>query len=167
MGSTTSRPSEGLRIREAVRAVLLDEADRILLVRFEFPGASRWALPGGGIEVGETAADALRRELAEELGLTDPPIGPVVWTRLHIVPFVNGQFDGQREIVHLVRTAGFEPRPQLDWVRLNAEYLFELRWWTLPEIERSAAHFVPEHLAGHLADLLRDGPPPQPLDVGV
>ncbi|MFM7686187.1 MAG: NUDIX domain-containing protein, partial [Actinomycetota bacterium] len=45
--------TDGLRIRDAVRALVLDPDDRILMVRFEFPDAgTRWALPGGGIEPG-------------------------------------------------------------------------------------------------------------------
>ena len=46
-------PAAGLRIREAVRALVIDPDHRVLLVRFEFPTATRWALPGGGLEPGE------------------------------------------------------------------------------------------------------------------
>jgi 8-oxo-dGTP diphosphatase len=161
-------PAAGLRIRTAVRALLLDAAERVLLVRFVFPsGEVRWALPGGGVEPGETFDDALHRELVEELGLHDVVIGPLVWTRTHIIPMIGGLFDGQRDHVHLVRTAAFEPQPTLTWEQLNAEFVFELRWWTLDEIRAADVQFVPATLAGHLADLLSDGPPAEPLDVGV
>jgi 8-oxo-dGTP pyrophosphatase MutT (NUDIX family) len=162
-------PTAGLRIRTAARALLLDPADRVLLVRFVFPsGDVRWALPGGGVEAGETLADAVRRELIEEVGLDDAEIGPVVWLRTHIIPFVNGEFDGQRDHVHLVRAAAFEPRPALTWAQLNAEFVFELRWWTLAEIAAATdVRFVPAALGEHLAALLADGPPVEPLDVGV
>ena len=59
-----------LRIRPAARAIVLDPDDRILLVRFQFPHGTFWATPGGGIEPGETPEEAVRRELAEEAGLT-------------------------------------------------------------------------------------------------
>lgn len=48
-------------------AVIDDGAGRILVVRKA--GTSRFMLPGGKIEPAETPMDALRRELAEELGL--------------------------------------------------------------------------------------------------
>jgi 8-oxo-dGTP pyrophosphatase MutT (NUDIX family) len=160
-------PAAGLRIRQAVRALLLDPDDRVLLVRFEFPTATRWALPGGGLEPGEDHVEALRRELEEEVGLLDAVIGPQIWHRLHIVPFLNGEFDGQRERIHLVRCAAFEPEPRLSWEQMNAEFVHELRWWTVSDIAGSDAHFVPTGLHMLIATLLRDGPPNQSIDVST
>jgi ADP-ribose pyrophosphatase YjhB (NUDIX family) len=42
---------------------------RVLLCRQEKPGKQYWLLPGGGVDAGETLAEALRRELREELGI--------------------------------------------------------------------------------------------------
>jgi 8-oxo-dGTP diphosphatase len=163
----TTEPAGDLRIREAVRAVLIDPDDRILLVRFEFPTATRWALPGGGLEPGESHIDALQRELDEEAGLSDAVIGPQIWSGLHIVPFLNGAFDGQRERIFLVRSAAFDAQPRLSWAQMNAEFVHELRWWTLDEIAASDAVFVPNDLHTLLTTLLRDGPPDDPIDVSV
>jgi 8-oxo-dGTP diphosphatase len=168
----TSRPDgeapdpAGLRIREAVRALVLDPADRVLLVRFEFPDGTRWALPGGGVEPGETDHDALHRELAEELGLTDAVIGPHVWDRVHVIPFLDGKWDGQRERIYVVRTAAFEPTPHLSWDELHAEHLFELRWWPVQDLPADLP-VAPRQLHAHLQSLLRDGPPNRPVDVGI
>lgn len=161
----------GLRIRQAVRALVVDGHQRILLVRFEFPEITVWATPGGGMEPGETELDTLARELDEELGLTDVEVGPHIWNRTHVIPFFDGQFDGQQDRYHLVRVAaGFEPRPRLSWEQLNAERIFELRWWTLDELHGPLpdhTRFAPQRLAGLVADLLTTGPPPVPLDTGV
>ena len=157
----------GLRIREAVRALVIDPSHRMLLVRFEFPNGTRWALPGGGIDDGESHTDALRRELTEEIGLADPPIGAHLWNRLHIVAFINGLFDGQRESIYEVRVpAAFQPVPAFTWEQLNAELVFELRWWTLDELDASDVVTAPSELRRLARELIAVGPPPSPVDVG-
>ena len=49
-------------------AVIRDDEGRVLRIRRRDTG--RWGLPGGGIEFGETPADAVVREAFEETGFT-------------------------------------------------------------------------------------------------
>jgi ADP-ribose pyrophosphatase YjhB (NUDIX family) len=52
-------------------AALVRDGDRILLVEEQeaTDAVATWMLPGGRVEIGETAEQALRRELLEETGL--------------------------------------------------------------------------------------------------
>ena len=53
-----------------VGAVVRDDRGRLLLVRRGTePAKGRWSVPGGRIEPGETAVEAVVRELVEETGL--------------------------------------------------------------------------------------------------
>ena len=166
---TEADQNSELRIRPAARALVLTPSKHILLVRFEFPAGTRWALPGGGLDDGEDHMTALRRELIEEVGLHNPEIGPHIWTREHRIPFINGQWDGQREHIHLVQVPEiFEPQPALDWDTLNAEYLFELRWWHIDEIaSASETTFVPAGLHAHSIDIIENRIPSSPINVEV
>jgi 8-oxo-dGTP diphosphatase len=60
-------------------SALLRWHGRVLLCRHEKPGREYWLLPGGGVNSGESLAEALQRELAEELGIDEdvPVEGPV------------------------------------------------------------------------------------------
>ena len=79
--------------RLRVAAVVVKE-DSILLVRHEKDAASYWLLPGGGVDFGESLAEALRREVREETCL-DVRVGDLVLASDSIAP------DGSRHVVNL------------------------------------------------------------------
>jgi 8-oxo-dGTP diphosphatase len=167
----------GLRIRQAVRALLLTPASEVLLVRFEFPTHQVWAMPGGGLDPGEDHLTALHRELAEETGLVGADVGPHIWTREHVIPFLDGRYDGQRDQIHLVHTDRFDAVPAIGWDQMRAERVHEMRWWDADEIsshaeriatgDASAVGFAPGSFAVMLRQLIDGGLPAEPLITGV
>lgn len=55
-------------------AVATDDTGRLLVIRRgHAPAAGTWSIPGGRVEPGETDAEALIREMAEETGLRVAP----------------------------------------------------------------------------------------------
>jgi 8-oxo-dGTP pyrophosphatase MutT (NUDIX family) len=56
------------KIRLGCSAAIFDKSGRILLTRRADNG--QWCLPGGGMEPGESAAEACEREVLEETGLS-------------------------------------------------------------------------------------------------
>jgi 8-oxo-dGTP pyrophosphatase MutT (NUDIX family) len=85
-----------------VRGVVLDGDDKVFLVRHSY--VAGWHLPGGGVEVGETFLEALRRELIEEgrIELTGAPVlhglffNGHVSRRDHVAVYVVRQFRQDR-----------------------------------------------------------------------
>lgn len=150
--------------RAAARALVLDRHDRVLLVQFrDEEGQVWWATPGGGIDGGESAEAAIRRELVEEAGLVDFELGPEIGRREHVFAWL-GRILRQRERIFLVRVEEHEPAPTAD---LPAEQVFAVRWWTPAELDSATETLVPARLAQFVGELLADGPPAGPIDVGV
>lgn len=72
------------RPRLAVRAAILDEGGRLLVVN-AYPGRSSdlWCLPGGGVEPGQSLPGNLIREVAEETGLAITVGAPFLVNEFH------------------------------------------------------------------------------------
>ena len=130
--------------RAAARALVLDADDRVLLVEYARPteGRSWWGTPGGGIDPGEDHQAAVRRELAEEIGLHDFELGPLLYEHIGEFPWAKVLYR-QRNTTYLVRVHAHEPRPTID---LEAEGVRSMRWWTLAELEASQEDFAPHDL---------------------
>ncbi len=163
---TEPASSTPLRLRAAARAILLDPDDRVLLVRFRLPNGSIWALPGGGLEPGESHRHAAHREVAEETGLPhDELIGPV-WIRTAVFSLPGFDHDGQREEYFVARATGTVIAPSMTAAELEAERLAGAAWWSVDDILASTEAFAPRAMGPLLAALLVDGPPPEPLLIG-
>ncbi|MEP6812451.1 MAG: NUDIX domain-containing protein [Actinomycetota bacterium] len=139
--------STGLPWRLGVRALVLDREGRTILLRYGNEYSTWWIPPGGGKRPGESDEQALRRELDEELGLSDFEVGPLLWQREQWFRDEPGHC-GQRENVYLVRVDAFEPAPELD---LAAEGCHELRWLSADEVAELPTR--PEDLAERLKRL--------------
>ena len=104
-----------------VRAVVLDDKNRVFLIRHTY--VAGWHLPGGGVETGETAEEAMRRELHEEacIRVEGEPIthgvfyNPRVSKRDHVVVYVIRSFVMEREKQpdREIAEAGFFPLDSL------------------------------------------------------
>ncbi|MFF0526201.1 NUDIX hydrolase [Actinomadura nitritigenes] len=162
-----------MKLRCSVRAIVLDEEDRVLLCRFVFPEEAGevvvWAAPGGGVEDGETPLAALRRELREEVGLAVGADPPHVWHQEVIGPGYAAGHDGVINDYFVVRTASFRPRGSMSDDELAGEHIVGFRWWRLEDIarHRGSEVFSPRDLAALLGALITGGLPDAPVQLGL
>ncbi len=117
--------------RQGIYGLVLNSSDQVLLV---FKRNSKmWDFPGGGIDDGETMEQAIRREVLEELGISDIKI-------LHISEITN-KYDwpesekeknfnkkgiwklGQEQHFAVLKYLGADSE-----IKLQDEELLELKW---------------------------------------
>ena len=146
-------PDSGtLPLREAGRVIVLDPEDRVLLFRYEDPppNGAHWSTPGGGLDAGEDFADGARRELTEETGWTDVPLGPQVFEQTIVMDYA-GRMVRQHEVFFPARV-GATRRKLGDVAAMHeSDGIAAARWWTAAEIDAAAEDIWP----AELADLVR------------
>lgn len=116
--------------RVAVRIVLLDQSDRVLL--FEGRDLSDtgdtvrfWFTAGGGVDEGESFEGAAERELLEETGQSGLSL---------IGPFHSREFD----FLTALSDHG--------WTELEQAAMTTWRWWSTEELVTEGVHYFPENL---------------------
>lgn len=156
----------GERHRRAARVLIVDDADRVLLLRWEPRDTGpAWLVPGGGIEPGETVVEAARRELAEEIGLTGVEVGPTVLTRQWTTP-PGHRHRSQRESWRLVRVTNYRPPPVEQLPEAVVEGITETRWVTMDELEATIGESAPE-MVEPIRSIVRDGVPDRPFGLNA
>jgi 8-oxo-dGTP diphosphatase len=114
--------SPGTKSVRLVAAALILRGEEVLICqrRPDQPMALKWEFPGGKMEPGESAEQALKRELEEELGI-DATIGTRV-TRMRHTYRSGGVVDLQFFVVH--QYAG----------ELTNRIFHDMRWCSLREL---------------------------------
>ncbi|HTU75385.1 MAG TPA: NUDIX domain-containing protein [Trebonia sp.] len=145
--------------RHAGRVITVDPQGRVLLFRYDDPPPSgvHWATPGGGLEPGEDYHAGAARELREETGWDDVPVGaevPGVAGWRVILQKEAGSFFRQYERFFLARVT--QPRrPVSDVDGMHAsDGIRGVHWWTLEELEATQDVVYPAGLADVLRRLL-------------
>jgi ADP-ribose pyrophosphatase YjhB (NUDIX family) len=117
----------------AASAVVVDQDGGILLHRRT--DNELWSIPGGGMEIGETIAETVVREVAEETGLEVEPERLVgIYTNpRHVTAYDDGEVRQQFSICFACRIVGGQ---LLD----RADESLEVGFFTPEEIERMPMH---------------------------
>ena len=154
--------------RPAARVVLLDRERQIFLVKGSDPmrpeKGTWWEIPGGGIERGESSADAAKRELYEECGFKNAVVGPCIWTQYVEFDFAMYHFKSD-ERIHLAETeesAEWDPK---GLEALEAAAFEEGRWWALEDLLASEEQTLPERLREFLPQIINGDLPESPIDI--
>jgi 8-oxo-dGTP pyrophosphatase MutT (NUDIX family) len=143
-------------VRPTSRLLVLDEQERLLLMRTKAPdtsGASRWITPGGGVDPGEDHAQAAVRELLEETGQVVTDVGAVVRVDDFEVPWDAADHTHGHAEFFVVRLPHFEVVDD-GWTDDERVDILESRWWSLSELESTTEPVEPADLATLLRSVL-------------
>lgn len=132
-------------------AAVRDDAGRLLLIHKVDNGF--WALPGGGMDLGESIADAAVREVAEETGLAVEVTGLVgIYTDPgHVMAYDDGEVRQEFSVCFHARVLSGEPRE-------DGSETKEVRWVEPADVASLSIH---PSMRRRIDDALADRPTPQ------
>jgi 8-oxo-dGTP pyrophosphatase MutT (NUDIX family) len=129
--------------RETARIMLVDEKNRIFLLKTHFDPEvglpPRWLTPGGGIDSGETTLEAAVRELREETGLRVNPddLGEPVLVGSGRWDWADGiSFHTYTDTIYELKVQKFDPDTS-GFTQDELRDILEYRWWTIQELMQS------------------------------
>jgi 8-oxo-dGTP pyrophosphatase MutT (NUDIX family) len=151
--------------RRAARVAIVDPDGAVFLFRYDNQEVGvHWAMPGGGIDPGETPLEAVVREVREETGWTDVAVdGTLLCLWEH--DFTRGGVPvRQHEHVYLAHGPRRDPAGDLAAAHAS-DGILHWRWWSPAELEADDAEPLwPPQLPGLLAAVRAGGA--APVDLG-
>jgi 8-oxo-dGTP pyrophosphatase MutT (NUDIX family) len=112
-------------------------------------GKVYWATPGGGVEQGETFADAAIRELREETGIHEAKVSGPVGRREVLLQLPDGEHVLAVEQYFVVNT-DTESISRDGWTAEEIEVMADHRWWSREELSITTETIYPEGLIAML-----------------
>ncbi|MFF4352223.1 GNAT family N-acetyltransferase [Streptomyces sp. NPDC001530] len=138
--------------RAAARVAVLDPDGSVFLFRYDNEEVGvHWAMPGGGIEEGESPREGALRELREETGWGDLTPGPLLCTWEH--DFTRaGVPVRQHEHIYVAHGPRREPVGDHLAAAHAEDGILNWRWWTREELATSPDALWPPRLPQLLAE---------------
>lgn len=151
--------------RQAARVAVLDPAGAVFMFRYDNEEVGvHWAMPGGGMDPGETPLKTAERELREETGWTDVEVSTAFCLWEH--DFTRaGVPVRQHERIFLAHAPHRDPVGDLAAAHA-ADKILHWRWWTPDDLAGDTEPLWPPQLPELLAGVRRDGLPASPVDLG-
>lgn len=138
--------------RETARIMLVDEQNRIFLLKTHFDPEvglpPRWLTPGGGIDSGESTLQAAVRELYEETGMTVSPkvLGEPVLVASGRWDWADGlNYHTYTDTIYELKVLNFQPDTS-GFTQDELRDILEHRWWNVEDILQSDEPVAPHEL---------------------